>query len=299
MESAARTHPVATENEEATEAWSGVLFDRFVSFRELIVTGFAEFSDEALRLHPPKPESRVLDIGCGFGDTTEGWREWSGPRARHLEWTSRNPSSRPRSRRRPEPGSGTSGSWQATSRSWTCRGRSTASSRGWESCSSPIPSRPCATSGRRWRRAASCAPLSGTESSTTSGCTERRKVANRHLEEPEETHEPTCGPGPFSMADADTVSSQLLIAGFDEPGFTRFDRPLKLGDDLDHAVAVNMSPGPAAELIRLAAEEAEKIERPWSARSARSSPTSSARTGPSTPTRRPGSSPQRRPEHPA
>jgi hypothetical protein len=124
-------------------------------------------------------------------------------------------------------------------------------------------------------------------------------VANRHLEEPEETHEPTCGPGPFSMADADTVSSQLLIAGFDEPGFTRFDRPLKLGDDLDHAVAVNMSLGPAAELIRLAAEEAEKIERPWSARSARSSPTSSARTGPSTPTRRPGSSPQRRPEHPA
>ena len=70
MESAARTHPVATENEEATEAWSGVLFDRFVSFRELIVTGFAEFSDEALRLHPPNRESRVLDIGCGFGDTT-------------------------------------------------------------------------------------------------------------------------------------------------------------------------------------------------------------------------------------
>jgi hypothetical protein len=39
------------------------------------------------------------------------------------------------------------------------------------------------------------------------------------------------------------VSSQLPIAGFDEPGFTRFDRPLKLGDDLDHAVAVNMSLG--------------------------------------------------------
>jgi len=52
-----------------------------------------------------------------------------------------------------------------------------------------------------------------------------------------------------------------VIAGFDEPCFTRFDRPMKLGDDLDHAVALNTSLGPAAELIRLAADEAEGIQR--------------------------------------
>jgi hypothetical protein len=85
------------------------------------------------------------------------------------------------------------------------------------------------------------------------------EVTERYLEEPEETDEPTCGPGPFSMANADTVSHQLLIAGFEEPTFTRCDRPIKLGDDLDRAVAVNMAIGPAAELIRLAKDEAERI----------------------------------------
>ena len=34
-------------------------------------------------------------------------------------------------------------------------------------------------------------------------------VVEQYLEEPEETDEPTCGPGPFSMANADTVSEQL------------------------------------------------------------------------------------------
>jgi hypothetical protein len=79
------------------------------------------------------------------------------------------------------------------------------------------------------------------------------------LEEPEETDEPKCGPGPFSMQDADTVSHQLLLAGFESPTFTRCDRFMKLGDDLDRAVAMNMAIGPAAEIIRVAGEEAEKI----------------------------------------
>ena len=60
---------------------------------------------------------------------------------------------------------------------------------------------------------------------------------DRYLEQPEETDEPRCGPGPFSMADADTVSEQLSIAGFEAPTFTRCDLPLKVGSDLDQAVA--------------------------------------------------------------
>ena len=35
----------------------------------------------------------------------------------------------------------------------------------------------------------------------------RRVVVEEYLEEPEEYDVPTCGPGPFSMADADTPDS--------------------------------------------------------------------------------------------
>ena len=42
------------------------------------------------------------------------------------------------------------------------------------------------------------------------------QVVKEFAERPDEYDEPTCGPGPFSMANADTVSDQLQAAGFEE-----------------------------------------------------------------------------------
>ena len=50
-----RSGEVAAENEEATEAWSGVLFDRFVEYRDLIVEGLRAHGDAAMQLYPPNP----------------------------------------------------------------------------------------------------------------------------------------------------------------------------------------------------------------------------------------------------
>jgi hypothetical protein len=86
------------------------------------------------------------------------------------------------------------------------------------------------------------------------------QVAERYLEEPEEPEDVRCGPGPFSMANADTVSEQLQIAGFASPTFTRCDIPIKIGNDLDQAVEFNMALGPAAELLRICpSDEVERL----------------------------------------
>jgi hypothetical protein len=50
--------PVATANEEAIEAWDGVLYDRFVKFRRIVTEGLAPHGDEALRVHPPDRRAR-------------------------------------------------------------------------------------------------------------------------------------------------------------------------------------------------------------------------------------------------
>ena len=57
-------------NEEAIRAWDGPLFERFVEYRHLLSGGLGEHGEEALRVHPPRAGDRVLDIGCGFGETT-------------------------------------------------------------------------------------------------------------------------------------------------------------------------------------------------------------------------------------
>ena len=40
-------------NQEATDAWSGPLFDAFVEYRELVVDGLGAHGEAALAAHPP------------------------------------------------------------------------------------------------------------------------------------------------------------------------------------------------------------------------------------------------------
>ena len=68
--SVARTEQEAPENVEAIDAWNGPLFDRFVEFRKILCDGLAVHGDAALEVLAARPGERILDVGCGFGDTT-------------------------------------------------------------------------------------------------------------------------------------------------------------------------------------------------------------------------------------
>ena len=79
------------------------------------------------------------------------------------------------------------------------------------------------------------------------------------MTKPENYDEPTCGPGPFSMGNADTVSGILVGAGFEEITLRRCDLPLTIGTDVQEAIELIMSIGPAGEILRLAGERAEHL----------------------------------------
>ena len=74
----------------------------------------------------------------------------------------------------------------------------------------------------------------------------------------EDTDQVHCGPGPFSMAGPDMVSSLLRGAGYERIAFERFDADICIGRDLADAIEFAMALGPAGEIIRLAGEEGEK-----------------------------------------
>lgn len=68
----------------------------------------------------------------------------------------------------------------------------------------------------------------------------------------------SCGPGPFSMADTGVVTRQLEIAGYRDIAFEQVDAELFVGKDVDDAVAFQLALGPAGEVYREAGELAEK-----------------------------------------
>lgn len=68
----------------------------------------------------------------------------------------------------------------------------------------------------------------------------------------------SCGPGPFSMADPETVTRQLEIAGYTDIDFECVDAPLLVGRTPDDAVAFQLELGPAGEVYREAGDLAER-----------------------------------------
>jgi SAM-dependent methyltransferase len=259
-EEAVKVARVAAENEEATEAWSGVLFDRFVKYRDLVVAGLAQHGEAAMRMHPPKPGNRVLDIGCGFGDTTQELAKLVGAKGEAIGVDVSEPFIEASIEEAAEAGVKNVEFFATDVQVGDLRGPyDYAFSRmGVMFFANPVLAmrniRGALRPGAQlvatvWRRKLDNEWLHRAE-----------EVAERYLEEPDEPEDVRCGPGPFSMANADTVSEQLQIAGFERPTFTRCDLPIKIGNDLDQAVELNMALGPAAELLRICpAAEVERL----------------------------------------
>ena len=67
----AATPDAVRPNAAAIAAWDGPLYDRFARFRHIVTTGLGAHGEHALRLYPPGPGQRVLDIGRGLGDSTQ------------------------------------------------------------------------------------------------------------------------------------------------------------------------------------------------------------------------------------
>ena len=70
---------VAVANEEAVRAWDTVLYERWKSNRKVFVGALSEVTEEVFKLFPPRERGRCIDIGCGFGETTQRLAALVGP----------------------------------------------------------------------------------------------------------------------------------------------------------------------------------------------------------------------------
>jgi len=243
-------------NAEAIQAWDGPLYDRFLRFRHIVTTGLGAHGERALELFPPLPGQKVLDVGCGFGDTTQRIAELVGSdgeavgvdaAARFIETARREAA---------EAGVGnarfevvdveTTAFPERFDRAFSRMGTMFFSNPVWALRNVREALAPGALLTMVvWRRRID-----------NDWIYRAQTIVEGIVERPEEYDEPTCGPGPFSMADADTTSEVLLHAGFEDVGFRRCEIPILCGRDMDEAIELVMSLGPAGEILRLAGERA-------------------------------------------
>jgi SAM-dependent methyltransferase len=81
-----------------------------------------------------------------------------------------------------------------------------------------------------------------------------REIVRRHLPPPGEGAA-TCGPGPFSWANEETDRRMLAAAGFtDIDLFERNDLPMCVGRSVEEAIDYQLLVGPSGEIVREAGE---------------------------------------------
>jgi ubiquinone/menaquinone biosynthesis C-methylase UbiE len=247
------------DNVEATEAWNGPLFDIWIEYRDLVAEGLRDHGEAALAANPPHEGDRVLDIGCGLGDTTVRLADLAGP-AGHAHGVDV-------AERMIDTAIEEAAEAGIENVSFETRDvETTRFDRTFDYAFSRMGTMFFANPVAALRNVREALAPGGLLNMVVW----RRKLDNEfmhraelvvaeYLEEPEEYDVPRCGPGPFSMANADTVTDVLRYAGYESIALARQDLRYKIGNDLEHAVAFNMALGPAAEVLRMWGERVDDI----------------------------------------
>jgi len=251
---------MADESDVIVAAWNTVLFEKFCRFKHLLTEGLAAHSNEALARHPPREGARVIDLGCGFGDSTRLIARRVGPAGEAVGVDCAEQFVRASERDARETGTANSSFFVGDIQRDDLRGPYGSAFSRFGTMFFTMPG----VAMRNVRRA--LAP-----GATLTMIVWRKREDNPWLHDaelrvreivPVVSHEDTdqvhCGPGPFSMAGADMVSTLLAGAGYERVTFERFDADICIGRDLDEAVAFAMALGPSGEIIRLAGAEGEK-----------------------------------------
>ena len=249
-----------SENTDQIEAWNTILFEKFCRFRFVLTAGLSDHSIELLKRQPYLTGARVLDIGCGFGDTTQMIARQVGSSGAAVGVDCAVNFVNAATRETREAGLESASFFVADVQTDDLRGPYDAAFSRFGTMFFNQPVLALCNIRHSLRPAGELTMIVW-----------RRREDNPWVHEaelcvreivPVVSHENSDqfpgGPGPFSMASADVVSDMLRTAGYERVSFERYDTDVCLGRCLDDAIEFAMATGPAGEIIRLAGEEGQE-----------------------------------------
>jgi len=254
-----RAGAVAPANEEAVRAWDTVLYERWKRNRAVFVGALDEITSELFERLPPPRGGRCIDIGCGFGETTRILAGLVGDEGFALG-TDSSPNFIADARREAAEAGIENIAFEvadAQTATWEPVHDYAYSRMGTQFFAAPVPAMRAIRGALKpggvlrkicWRPKAESPIWAETE-----------RVVQRFLSRPEEYEADTCGPGPFSLGNPETLTGILEAAGFEDVELWRRDFEYFMGADVDEAVDVMLALGPGAELIRLNGEHGESL----------------------------------------
>jgi ubiquinone/menaquinone biosynthesis C-methylase UbiE len=253
-----RSHgAVAIGNDEAVRAWDTVLFERWKQNRKVFVGALDDVTEELFERYPPPLGGRCIDVGCGFGDTTRRLAALVGPEGFALGTDSSPRFVEEAALEAREAGIANIGfeAADAQTAAWDPVHDYAFSRMGTQFFAAPVVAMRAIRASLKpgaglrkvcWRRKDESPFWAETE-----------QVVQRFLSRPEEYEADTCGPGPFSLGNPETLTGILEAAGFTEIELTARDFDYFMGKDMEEAVDALLAIGPGAELVRLNGEHGE------------------------------------------
>ena len=251
----------AASNDIPIEAWNTILFDKFVQFRRVLTAGLVEHGDAALRGRPYPAGARVLDIGCGFGDTTLAIARQVGAKGAAVGVDCAENFISMAAKEAGEAGVANASFFVADVQGEDLRGPYDHAFARFGTMFFNLPGAALRNIRRALKPGGDFTMVVWRKREDNPWVHEAETLVREMVPvvAHEDTDEVHCGPGPFSMAGPDMVSDMMRGAGFNRISFERHDCDICIGADMDEAVEFAMALGPAGEIIRLAGKEGERL----------------------------------------
>jgi ubiquinone/menaquinone biosynthesis C-methylase UbiE len=245
------------EDTAFVQFWNEVLAPKFIRFKHVLVDGLTQHSEAIFPSLPVRPGDRVLDVGCGFGDTAIKLANMVGPEGEvvgidccdaFLDYARKDIEAHGLTNVRLMRGDAEIALPQDQFDFVFARF-------GTMFFANPVAG--LRNMRKSLRPGGRMVHIVWRDRSDNPWLSMAKDIVLQYLPPPGDDAQ-TCGPGPFSMSDEDTVRAMMKAAGYSDIEFRRVDAPVLIGADVADAIAFQLAIGPAGEVFREAGEVAEQ-----------------------------------------